>query len=158
MLRTVVRVLDMKEDLEDLFSGLQALSASAFPKRCNSCGRVYESVEAYLQQTQRVERRGGFKASLDDDDQPILELYRNCECGSTLMDFFSERRDASAQGERRRAAFGKALALLVNRGVSESTARKELLRVLRGHDSQVIRQLGLKLTAKGKGTDDDDEN
>ncbi|MCK9987662.1 MAG: hypothetical protein AzoDbin1_04134, partial [Azoarcus sp.] len=41
------------------------------------------------------------------DGQVIVELFRNCVCGSTLMDCFRDRRDTSEAGLRRRARFGE---------------------------------------------------
>ena len=77
---------NIKDELE-IFKGLKALSESAFPKRCGNCGRVFETSEQYIRETEKVSD-SGLKESYDDDDTPILEVYRNCICGSTLMDFF----------------------------------------------------------------------
>lgn len=123
-----------------LYGGLQALAESAFPKRCPACGRSYRDAADYVAQTQRVASgRSGLKQSVDDDGQVIVELFRNCVCGSTLMDSFRNRRDPSAAGERRRARFAEVLDTLVAQGLERQHARLELLKVLRGEASTILR-------------------
>ena len=96
--------------LEHFFKDLRALAESAFPKRCANCGRTYATAEDFLAQTQHISpNRSGLKSSTDDDGAIIVEAFRNCVCGSTLMDFFSDRRDASAAGLARRQRFGELL-------------------------------------------------
>ena len=115
------------------FEGLQALAASAFPKHCNYCGRVFASASEFMQQTQSVRQDiTGLKQSFDDDSVTIVEAYRNCLCGSTLMDFFSDRRDISEGGARRRELFDKLLPHLQEKGMAKAEARAHLLRLLRG--------------------------
>jgi hypothetical protein len=75
---------------------------------------------------------------VDDDDEPIVELFRNCACGSTLLEFCSDRRDNSPAGIRRRRRFGELMVLLVSSGIKEFVARQELLKMLRGEKSEVI--------------------
>jgi hypothetical protein len=123
-----------------LYAGLQELAAGAFPKRCALCGRTYSSVEDYVTQTGRVgSGRSGLKQTFDDDGHVIVELFRNCVCGSTLMDCFTDRRDTSAAGLKRRARFGELVESLVARGLGREHARSELLKVLRGEKSTVLR-------------------
>ncbi len=124
-----------------LFAGLQALAESAFPKRCSTCGRVFESARQFMLETEEI-RRGqtGLKQSLDDNDRTIVEVFRNCPCGSTLMDFFSDRRDLSEAGLKRREKFGQLLDQLVARGLDGAVARTELLKVLRGEGSELLSQ------------------
>lgn len=115
------------------FEGLQALAASAFPKHCNYCGRVFATAAEFMQQTQSVRQDiTGLKQSFDDDSVAIVEAYRNCLCGSTLMDFFSDRRDISEAGARRRELFDKLLPHLEEKGMAKAAARAHLLRLLRG--------------------------
>jgi hypothetical protein len=115
------------------FEGLQALAASAFPKHCNYCGRVFDTAADFMQQTQSVRQDiSGLKQSFDDDSVAIVEAYRNCLCGSTLMDFFSDRRDISDGGSRRRELFDKLLPHLEEKGLDRAAARAHLLQLLRG--------------------------
>lgn len=130
---------------QELARGLQALSDSSFPKQCGTCGRKYDSPEDFVTQSEPVNGRSGLKKSYDDDDRPILELFRNCLCGSTLLDFFQDRRDLSEQGLRRREVFGKLLLLLQEKGLSAQDARAELLKVMRGQPSETLEMLGVRL-------------
>ncbi len=131
-----------------LFDGLQALTDASFPKQCATCGRVYESAEDYVQQTEDVNGKSGLKASYDDDDSPIVELFRNCVCGSTLMDCFRDRRSPAAI--KRREVFGKLLDLLSTKGLDKGSARTELLKVMAGERSETIENYGIKLPAARK--------
>lgn len=124
-----------------LFAGLQELSAGAFPKICPNCGRTYENLAQFLELTVPSGRMSGLKSALDDDDRPVVELFRNCVCGSTLMDFCRSRRDESADGQRRRATFSRMLDRLVRRGIGRDTAHAELLKLTRGEHSELINRL-----------------
>lgn len=113
--------------------GLRALAESAFPKSCRNCGRAYRTAQDFISETQPVRAdRSGLRQTYGDDDVAIVELYRNCVCGSTLMDFFSDRRDLSAAGERRRSQFERLLPHLQQNGMSLEQARDYLLQLLRG--------------------------
>ncbi len=126
----------MEEHL--FFEGLQALAASAFPKHCTYCGRVFATAAEFIQQTDSVRKdSSGLKQSFDDDSVAIVEAYRNCLCGSTLMDFFSDRRDISEAGSRRRELFDKLLPHLEEKGMPKAEARSHLLRLLRGRQDSV---------------------
>ncbi len=130
---------------DSLYSGLQELAANAFPKRCAICGRTYASVDDYIGQTGRVgSGRSGLKQTLDDDGEVIVELFRNCVCGSTLMDCFNNRRDRSAAGLKQRERFGQLIESLVERGLEYNKARTELLKVMRGEHSTILRPVPRK--------------
>jgi hypothetical protein len=123
----------------DLFAGLKALAESSFPKRCGNCGRQFESAEQFLRETRGISASAtGLKESADEDGGSILEVFRNCSCGSTLMDFFSDRRDLSPAGINRRQRFEELLAFLEVNGLDRQLARLELLKVMRGEKSQVL--------------------
>ena len=116
-----------------LFEGLKALAEAAFPKQCRGCGRTFDTAAQFLVETQAL-RQGvsGLKQSVDDDASTIVEVYRNCTCGSTLMDFFSNRRDASEAGTHRRALFEKVMSHLESKGMTRAEGRAYLLRVMQG--------------------------
>lgn len=138
-------------DQRDFYADLRALAESAFPKRCRNCGRVYNTADEFIAATQPVSaQRSGLKASLDDDGTVILELFRNCVCGSTLMDAFNDRRDVSEAGARRRKRFEEMLAYLVGQGVDTATATAELRKVARGQASELLRSIAAP-PAGGKG-------
>lgn len=129
----------------ELYAGLQEIVAGAFPKRCAMCGRTYESVDDYILQTGRVgSGRSGLKQTFDEDGSVIVECFRNCICGSTLMDCFNDRRDTSPAGLRRRARFGELLDSLVAKGLEPLFARAELLKVLHGEPSSILRPVPRK--------------
>lgn len=127
--------------LDVLYQGLQALSDSAFPKKCANCGRIYETMDDFVQQTEEISKKSGLKQSIDDDDSTIVELYRNCVCGSTLMDFCSDRRDISEAGLQRRNKFESLIEHLANAGIDAETARTELLKVMNGEISDILKNI-----------------
>ncbi len=132
----------MDNDIDKgLFRGLQEVSAGSFPKVCANCGRVYHDMAEFLANTVPAGTRSGLKAALDDDDRTVVELYRNCICGSTMMDFCQSRRDESAAGQRRREVFARTQAQLVARGMEPAVARAELLQLARGGRSELIEGL-----------------
>lgn len=122
-----------RTDIREIFSGLRELGASAFPKRCRGCGREYASAAEFIAATRPMDGEGsGLKQSWDDDGQQIVDLFRNCACGSTLMESFNDRRDLSAAGSERRQHFEGMLGLLVAQGVVRSIACVELRKFLHG--------------------------
>ncbi|MBT8339511.1 MAG: oxidoreductase [Desulfatitalea sp.] len=129
----------------DIYKGLRALSEASFPRQCTTCGKRFETVEAFIRATQTVrEGNSGLKSALSETDAPIVELFRNCTCGSTLMDCFNDRRDMSPAGLKRRALFDQLLNLITSKGVKRSLARTELLKVLNGENSSLLQKMGIK--------------
>jgi len=127
------------------FAGLRALLESSFPKHCGNCGRVYESVEQFLAETEDMpDGRSSLKSALEDDGSEIVEVFRNCACGSTLMDEFNSRRDDSDQGKKRRAEFDNMLEALRRHKLPDSVARTEILNFLKGRPSHLIELLNRK--------------
>jgi len=117
----------------EFLDGLRALTEAAFPKHCRNCGKIYLSAEEFLQETVSARSgHSGLKQGHDDDEMAIVEAYRNCLCGSTLMDYFSNRRDVSAEGDRRRLLFGLLLWQLEEEGMNAEEAREHILKLLRG--------------------------
>lgn len=128
-----------------LYNGLKALSDNAFPKQCASCGRRFESAEEFIRETRSVaEGTSGLKSATDEASQSMVELYRNCPCGSTLMDCFDDRRDLSQPGLKRRRLFGQLMDMLHRKGLQPHIARAELIRFMRGEQSQVLSDIGVK--------------
>lgn len=135
---------DSNSFIDDLYSNLSALSKDSFPKHCNNCGRVFETERDFVLKTVSMEDHSGFKPDLDDDGRPLIELFRNCTCGSTLMDYFNERRDLSEKGIRRRETFEKILVMLEKKGWSRHQGRQELLKFMRGERSRYLESLGVR--------------
>ncbi len=123
----------------DIYKGLQTLSDLSFPKICNTCGKRYETVEEFIDQTEEIRKSSGLKEDLGDEDEAIVCLFRNCTCGSTLMDEFTDRRNLSKSGLARREKFGEVLDKLSKKGIPGDVARLELLKVMRGEGSEVLR-------------------
>lgn len=129
-----------KLSADTLYEGLQALAESAFPKKCSTCERIFHDSEQFIKETEVVRPTvSGLKQTQDDDGSVIVELFRNCLCGSTLMDAFNDRRDLSDKGEKRRQRFAELQAYLVKEHTIESdVARDELLKVMRGESSELL--------------------
>ena len=129
-----------------LFAGLRQLADSAFPKRCAHCGRVYRNSEEFLTATQPVRPDcSGLKQSRDDDGQMIVDLFRNCVCGSTLLESFRNRRNLSKDGVMHRMLFQEMVGKVAAMGYPAETARNELLKFMRGQPNEL---LGLSMDRK----------
>jgi hypothetical protein len=134
-------------DTEDIYAGLLQLADSAFPKHCKLCGREYQNAAEFLAATQPVRKNSsGLKQSQDDDGLAIVELFRNCVCGSTLLESYRNRRDPSDKGITRRKQFQDMVEKLTATGCPEETARSELLKFVRGQPNDLL------TLAKHKGT------
>jgi hypothetical protein len=131
---------------ESLYEGLQAISDDQFPRTCSTCGRVFSSpAELVAAGTQAPTGNSGLRAGEDDGGQRVVYLFRNCACGSTLLDSFRDRRDTSPAGLRRRQRFGKLIELLGKSGVRADVARVELLKLLAGERSERLERLGIRI-------------
>ncbi len=137
---------DEKRVKGELFRDLKFLVEDRFPKKCRICGKVYEKAGDFLSDTLPLGNTGGLKETTGDDDEVIVELFRNCVCGTTFMEECKDRRDMSKAGKRKRDVFAKILALLKSDGCDEEVAIKELKRVMRGGDSEFLRAHGLDLS------------
>ena len=126
---------------EDLYLGLQALADSAFPKQCKDCDRIYETAEDFIRRTINLQDETSGLQQAAFDSSVIVELYRNCECGSTLLDFFTDRRDISSYGLERRIKFGELLIKLTEMGIPSVDAQVEMIKVLRGEDSDLLKNI-----------------
>ncbi len=124
--------------VSELYAGLNAIAADAFPRHCNTCGARFETAEEFLNQTEALRNTTGVRESYDDDDAPLVEVYRNCPCGSTLMEEFADRRDNSPAGVERRRVFDVLTARLVGAGFDQELATRELRKVLRGQPSVIL--------------------
>ena len=136
------------------FAGLKALGRDDFPKRCRNCGRVFANEVDYFQQTQAIRPEiTGLKAVVDDAG-PLVEVFRNCVCGSTLLVNCMSRRDDSLAGNSRRRLFNELLGYLVRHGVDRAQARIELLRVVAGERSAVLETWYSQIAARGAKVED----
>lgn len=127
---------------DEWYSGLRPRGQSAFPKKCQNCGRVYKTADDFFTETANIKpEETGLRASKDEGDGVVIEAYRNCICGSTLMDNFSDRRDMSPAGLERRERFDQMLKYLVRIGLNADIAYTELLKVARGGESEILAKI-----------------
>ena len=88
--------MSLRYSHQDLFRSLRALEEATFPKVCRNCGHRYEDAAEFLAATRQVRPdHTGLKEGIDEDGAAIVEVFRNCACGSTLLETFSDRRDQS---------------------------------------------------------------
>jgi hypothetical protein len=124
---------------DQLLANLRALAESQFPKRCANCGRVYATADEFIAATAPpANGHSGLKQGTSDEGRIIVELFRNCVCGSTLMNDFSNRRDETAAGIRRRERFDTLANGLRERGVADAEIRAELLKLMHGQPSRLL--------------------
>ena len=116
---------------EEIYKGLTPLSKDSFPKKCCNCGKTFKSFYEFIIQTRAIRNSSGLRESIDDDGNPIVQLFRNCTCESTLLENFRERRDRSKEGETRRDR----IAQEIKKGKDAQTARNELLNIMDDHKS-----------------------
>jgi len=111
--------------------GLTAFIETSFPKKCSVCGATFKTAAQFLIETQNMPNgRSSLKEALEEDGKEIVEVFRNCSCGSTLMDEFNSRRDNSNTGKKSRVEFEQLL--LNNRHLSIEKARIEVLKQIKG--------------------------
>lgn len=133
---------DDNQFYNELFKGLKALAETSFPKKCANCGRIFETADQFLLETQDINLSvSGLKQSEDEDGTKLVEVFRNCPCGSTLMDVFGDRRDLSEAGITRRKRFDELLSFLVENDLEPEIARLELIKVMRGEKSEVLSKI-----------------
>ncbi|MDD2738553.1 MAG: hypothetical protein PHR94_06435 [Methylomonas lenta] len=124
---------------DEYFQGLSALFESSFPKKCSVCGKVYKNSDQFLSETQNMPNgRSSLKEAIEDNGTAIVEVFRNCACGSTLMDEFNSRRDNSSRGKKRRQQFDKLLKILQQQGIATEIGRREIINFINGQHSDII--------------------
>lgn len=127
------------------FTGLQASLESAFPKKCAVCGYVYRSAEAFFSETQAVNSGlSCLKSALNNDGLAIVEVFRNCRCGSTLMDEFNCRRNISQTGLNQRQTFDHLYRILQKYPITDHDIRTEIIRFLNGNASKIPEWLDIE--------------
>jgi hypothetical protein len=123
----------------DYFRGLSALFEFSFPKKCAACGKVYKNSDQFLSETQNMPNgRSSLKEAIEDNGTAVVEVFRNCACGSTLMDEFNSRRNISSHGKNERIQFDNLLAILQQQGITADIGRSEILKFMQGRHSDII--------------------
>ena len=127
-------------EIASLQQGLMTLIGTAFPRRCSNCGRVYESLEDFLNHAKPIPRQHELKV-IGNEGNPAAGLNRSCECGSTMLELVQERRDLSSDGKKRRQIFGQLMGILKEMGWSENDARSALIKTMNGEKSERLTAL-----------------
>ena len=135
---------DTADSIGGLYKGLRALAEYGFPKKCTTCKRTFADLKEFLMETKNVMNSSGLKQG-DDDGKAVVELFRNCVCGSTLVTVYSDRRDMSEMSVKRREEFGQLLNRLKAAGLEVDIARQELLKVMNGQESEILKNMGIKM-------------
>ena len=121
----------------DVYRGLRSCLEYAFPKTC-SCGRYYHTLADYLRDTEPLAHSHGLAEYPDDEGYPVVGVFRNCACKTTLLALCEDRRDVSERGQRRREEFDRLLGILVEKtGADPAEIRSELRKWMRGAPSRV---------------------
>lgn len=141
----------MKE-IASLQQGLMTLIGTAFPRRCVNCGRVYKSLDEFISHAKPVKRLASLKV-ISDEKNPAVELHRQCECGSAMLELVQERRALTPEGRKRRKIFGELMENLKKLGWSEGDARAALLKTLNGEKSERLVALLKMDTRESAGVD-----
>jgi len=127
--------------LRDLFVALLSLGEYSFPKQCSKCGKVYGNLSELLRHTEGAMESSGVVQAEAGAKTSVVGVFRNCNCGASLVVLFRERRDRSEEGVRKRETFGRLLEVLKAAGVGTDVARQELFKVLYGHESELLNKL-----------------
>src|SRR3990167_11252413 len=97
------------------FDGLSVRDANIFPKKCPKCGVTFSDLSEFIAGTQELPHSNGLKDYRLDE--PVVYVFRNCACASTLTVACVNRRDLSADGDRRRKQFEVLVEWLQSKGL-----------------------------------------
>ena len=106
---------------------LNAIYDEKFPKKCNTCGRIYNSREDFLRETQAL-KKGDVIFDKEAKTDQRLQEYRNCICGSTLVIVAGDRRDNTPFGKARRELFDVCVAKLKEVTLEDDAKVRERVR------------------------------
>jgi hypothetical protein len=134
-------MLHKKALINSVFKEFKELVNETFPKHCACCGRDYMDLKEFLEGTEELPSAVSMIQSLGGADNSVTDILRNCACGTTLMAVFNERRDMSESGANAREKFAQLLTILTSSGLDITVARRELLKMLHGEDSEYIKNI-----------------
>ena len=133
-------ILDTNNWLADFFDGLQSLAKNSFPKKCKTCGKIFYTIDDYTKEKLLIKATKGI-----EETDPKVDLYQNCTCGESTLEFYRDRRDASESGAERRKIFHSLLKKLEERGIDLLDARIELIKIINGQKSENLNTIIFKL-------------
>lgn len=124
-------------DAEPAAAGLRELMAASFPKTCEHCGRVYADIDAFIQGT----LASASLPSSGGNNNAVIALTRNCECGAQLTAPYSSRRGSGDLASQCRDTFDALVEQMVEAGAEPDQARGELRQLITGGYQDILRQL-----------------
>jgi hypothetical protein len=119
---------------------LHELAGFGFPRKCLHCGRIYDTAEQFLEETQATDNMNGVIEGYGVDMERIVEVLRKCECGKLLVEEFEDRRNRSLDGNHHRLAFSRLVRDLRSSGMTREEAHESLLG-LADVDSEGLRHI-----------------
>jgi hypothetical protein len=120
---------------------LHVLAGFEFPMKCLHCGRIYDTVEQFLEETEATDNLNGIIEGHGVNMERIVEVLRKCECGKLLVEEFEDRRDGSPDGIEHRFAFSRLVRDLRISGMTREEAHASLLGLTYGFDSEQLRSV-----------------
>ncbi|MDD2708524.1 MAG: hypothetical protein PHV34_10975 [Verrucomicrobiae bacterium] len=133
--------LSSKQPLPEPFEGLRIKEDRYFPKTCANCGKVYVNLEEFVNSTIPLPKSSGLMGYFDNQPNPVVALFRNCSCGSTLTLLCLNRRDMSEHGRQMRRLFDQMVEGMVQKGMPVAGAREEIRRFFKGHKTDELDRL-----------------
>ncbi|MBL4852287.1 MAG: CbiX/SirB N-terminal domain-containing protein [Gammaproteobacteria bacterium] len=121
--------------------GLRSVADSDFPKTCRNCQRSYQTLSEFIRDTVSTTPETGLKQGFNDEEQAIVELLRNCQCGSILMSPVHSRRGNSDLASECREQFDQLVAQMAATGRTHESAREDLRQVITGGYGDILEQL-----------------
>ena len=126
---------------DETYGELRAFDVESFPKTCRTCGKVYPSASAFIADTQAAKTGSAIKQSHDENGEVVIELFRDCQCGSTLMNPFYSRRGSSDLASKCREEFDHLIEHMTANGHTHASAGEELRHVITGGYADILSQL-----------------
>ena len=123
---------------EEFLKDLHVVAGFSFPLQCRHCGRSYDTVEQFLEETQATDNLNGVIEGYGFHLERIVEVLRRCVCGKLLLEEFEDRRDRSPEGIEHRLAFSRLERELRRSGMTRDEAHATLLRLTAGFDSEQL--------------------
>lgn len=142
---------DMTVCYNETYGQLKAFDTESFPKTCRNCGKVYDSAKAFIADTNPAKTDSALKQSYDEHGEVVVELFRDCQCGSTLMNPFYSRRGSGDLASKCRHEFDQLIKHMTANGHTHATAGEELRHVITGGYADILDQL--KKIARPKRSD-----
>lgn len=130
--------------------GLTAFTENSFPKKCESCNKIYVTRKDLLRETGYAsdshQDEPSTKTNSNTQDLPHdIEMCCNCSCGAKLVCVPIAFRTPFNTERSRREKFGVMLKSLIKHGIEEETARAELITLLSGKPSKLIQDFAKNL-------------